>query len=82
MSYFVYVLKSVDESFTYVGSTQSIEDRLKRHNDGRSNATKAYRPFVLIHQEEFLTRADAYSREMYYKTGKGREELLGRINNV
>ena len=81
MAFFVYVLKSVDGRINYVGSTENIADRLERHNDGRSKATKAYRPFVLVHQEEFSSRAEAYSREMYYKTGKGREELAKYIRS-
>jgi putative endonuclease len=57
------------------GSTQNIEDRLRRHNQGRSKATRCGVPWVLMHTESFQTRAEAAQRERHYKTGRGREEL-------
>jgi hypothetical protein len=32
-------------------------------------------PWILIHEEEFPTRAAATARERYFKTGRGRDEL-------
>ena len=69
------MLKSIDNGKLYTGSTQNLAKRLDEHNGGKSKATKAYRPFELIHSEGYNTRAEAYRREMYLKTGRGREEL-------
>jgi putative endonuclease len=49
--------------------------RLKDHNAGRTNSTKGYRPWVLIHKEEFATKEAARARELYLKTGAGREYI-------
>jgi putative endonuclease len=55
--------------------TQNLEERLKRHNCGYERTTKPYRPFRLIHQEVFATRAEARVREKYLKSGIGKEFL-------
>jgi len=63
----------------YVGSAASIEDRLRRHNSGSSKSTRHGVPWMLIHSESFCSRSEAVRREMYYKTGRGREELKTRF---
>jgi len=73
--FFVYVLRSGVTGRLYVGSTQDVQDRLRRHNEGRSKATRHGAPWVLLHTEAFATRAEAVRREGYYKTGHGRTEL-------
>ena len=73
--YYIYVLKSQKNSRLYTGSTDNVEKRLDEHNSGKSKATKYTRPFELIYRESYNTRAEAYQRELYLKTGKGRAEL-------
>ncbi|MBI3578782.1 MAG: GIY-YIG nuclease family protein [Ignavibacteriales bacterium] len=71
MHYFVYVLRSLKDRKLYIGQSNNLEDRLKRHNEGRVRATKSRLPFMLIYSEEFPTRADAVTRERYLKGLKG-----------
>ena len=73
--FYCYVLRSQRTGRRYVGSCEDIVDRLYRHNDGQSKATKHGTPWILLHTEAFATRADATRRERYYKTGRGRDEL-------
>jgi putative endonuclease len=73
--FYVYVLKSLKNGRYYTGSTESISKRLNEHNTGRSKATKNTRPFELVYQESYNNRAEAYRREMYFKSGQGRAEL-------
>ena len=73
--FFVYAIKSLVANYIYVGLTDSIERRIKQHNERRVRATKPYRPFKLIHVEEFSTRADARKREVFLKSGVGKEFL-------
>lgn len=73
--YYVYILKSLKNGRLYTGSTEDIERRFSEHNNGYSKATKSMRPFELMHQESYDSRSQAFRREMYLKTGKGREEL-------
>ncbi len=77
--YFVYVLKSETTGRRYVGSCSDLEDRLQRHDQGRSKATKHGIPWKLVHYESFENRAEAVRRERYFKTGAGRDEL-DRLN--
>ena len=73
--YHVYALRSRRTGRLYVGSTQDVPERLRRHNAGHSKATKHGVPWVLVHEESFHTRAEAMAREKHLKTGRGREEL-------
>src|SRR5881227_1679613 len=52
-----------------------LKDRICRHNRGESKATKHERPWTLFRIEGFSTRREALTRERYYKTGRGRDEL-------
>ena len=73
--YFVYVLRSTRDKVLYVGSTQNIDGRLKRHNQGDYRFTKGHRPWEIVYQEELTSRSKAVKRERYLKSGIGREEL-------
>ncbi|MFN3941656.1 MAG: GIY-YIG nuclease family protein [Flavobacterium sp.] len=37
MTYFVYILHSPNYDKYYIGQTNNLEDRLKRHNEGYEN---------------------------------------------
>jgi len=68
----------VTEKF-YIGSTGDIEDRLRRHNGGRSKATRSGKPWKLMYTESFETRGEAVAREKQLKRWKSRvrlEELI------
>jgi putative endonuclease len=71
----VYVLQSTVADRRYIGSAADAQVRLGQHNAGFSRSTKAWRPWVIVHQEFFETRALAMRRERFFKTGRGREEL-------
>ena len=69
--YFVYVLKSTKHNRYYIGVTKDIHKRLKKHNNGSSRSTKPYRPWVIIYNEKYKDKSDAYRREYYLKSPKG-----------
>jgi putative endonuclease len=71
--YFAYVLYSPHYDRFYIGQTDNPEKRLKRHNLGLVRSTKAYRPWILIHSEEFETRYKAIRRERQLKSYRGRQ---------
>jgi putative endonuclease len=68
MSYFVYILLSQKDKKLYVGCTNNLEQRLKDHNSGKVFATKLRRPFVIIYNEEYREKADAFNRERFLKS--------------
>ena len=71
----VYVLESETTRRRYVGSCEDLPKRVARHNSRIVKATKAGAPWVLLHSEPFSTRAEAVRRELYFKTGRGRDEI-------
>jgi putative endonuclease len=73
--YYVYAIKSLVKNYIYVGMTNDIERRVLEHNSGENKSTKAYKPFILIHKEQFETRIEARKREKYLKSGIGKEFL-------
>ena len=70
--FFVYILYSKSLDRYYVGHTASLNDRIKRHNSGRSKATKGGIPWAIIYTEMFENKADAYKRERSIKAKKSR----------
>ena len=71
----VYVLLSATTGRRYVGSCEDVHERVRRHNAGHSKSTRYGVPWVLVHQENFMTRAEAVRKERYYKSGRGRDDL-------
>jgi putative endonuclease len=74
-SWFVYVLYSDDFDRYYTGMAEDTEKRLKQHNAGKTKSTKAYRPWRKIFEEMLPSRAEARKREIYWKSGDGREKI-------
>jgi len=73
--YHVYILLSRKRSnWSYVGCTSDLAKRLIRHNQGKVQSTKAYRPLEVVYSEAFSCKKEAYARELFLKSGNGREE--------
>ena len=75
MKHFVYVLKSQNNWRFYVGMTTNIEKRVREHNSGYTKSTKGYTPWLLFFFEEYETREEARKREIYLKSGIGKEKI-------
>ena len=67
----------IDGTF-YIGQTNDLRNRLKRHNQGYIKSTKHKKPFDLCYFEEYNTRAKAMLREFEIKKkfNKNRREKL------
>ena len=79
--YFVYAISSSIQNRIYVGMSEDVEKRLGEHNAGKTSSTKFYRPWVLFCTEAFETRVEARKREIFLKSGSGKEflkEILAR----
>jgi len=72
---YVYVLRSINFDFIYVGFTTNLKKRFGDHNNKEELSTKAYAPFELIHYEAYRNKKDAKRREKYFKTTKGKTTL-------
>ena len=73
--YYVYAIRSLVRNYIYVGLTNMVERRINEHNKGQNRSTKAYIPFNLIYVEMFNTREKARKKEIYLKSGIGKEFL-------
>lgn len=73
--FFVYVLKSEKDGRLYKGFTNNIDRRIDEHNKGQNKSIKGFRPWKLVHIEEFATLMEARNREKFLKTGQGRDYL-------
>ena len=80
--FYTYILKSLKTKGYYIGSTGNLEDRLKRHMQGRSKYTKLILPVELVYFETFESRSDAFKREKEIKSYKSKLYIEKLINMV
>ena len=74
--YWIYVLWSHKLHKRYVGSTEKFPgDRINDHNHGKTPFTSMGIPWLLIHSESYLTLSEARKRELFLKSGVGRQWL-------
>ena len=73
--FFVYAISSRNRNYIYVGMTKDLESRINRHNQKRERTTRPYSPFDLIYSEQVETRIEARKREIYWKSGIGKEKF-------
>ncbi|MDD2807193.1 MAG: GIY-YIG nuclease family protein [Patescibacteria group bacterium] len=85
MTYVVYVLKSESTGKIYIGQTNNIDDRLKRHNSLLSNKKSSYTSknrgtWTLIYSETCQSRQLAIQREKQLKSYQGRQFIKNLQN--
>ena len=76
--YYVYILENPDGKY-YIGHTENLTDRLKRHNSNQVRSTKSKGPWKIVYNETYKTRNEAYARELQikrYKSGESFRKLL------
>jgi len=81
MTYYLYIIQSDRDDSFYIGTTQKLDERILRHNQGRSNYTRTKRPWKLVFHEEHPNRSSAMKREYAIKRQKSRDyitKLIGR----
>ena len=79
MSYFVYMLKSLEKKpVTYVGYTNNLSNRIKLHNSGKGAKFTRGRKWRLIFKEKLASKNKAISREYYIKHNR---TLRNKIKN-
>jgi len=78
--FYVYIMRSKKDSSYYIGYTSNLQERIKRHNQGRSKYTKSKVPWDLIYYEEIQTKREAMKREKLIKSYKGGEAFRKLLN--
>ncbi|NGP89779.1 GIY-YIG nuclease family protein [Fodinibius halophilus] len=77
--YYVYILKSKNRDWRYIGYTKELKERFAAHNAESVQSTKHYAPFTLEAYVAVQTKRQARELEKYFKTGSGRSVLMKRI---
>ena len=77
--FYTYILRSKQDGQLYTGATEDLRKRFKLHNDGNIHSTKDRGPFDLIYYEACLNQQDAFAREKYLKSGRGKLYLKKRL---
>lgn len=72
---FIYVIKSRNKKFRYVGITNDVFKRIRDHNSGKNKSTAPYGPFDLKLKEGYADYQEARKREIFLKSGQGRRFL-------
>ncbi len=75
MVFHVYVLYSASHDKIYVGMTSNLEKRIYAHNHLPKGWTRHYRPWRLVHREEFPDKSGALKREKELKSHQGRDYI-------
>ena len=79
--YYVYVLKSQNKNWTYIGATIDLKRRIEQHRSGKSYATRKYLPLEIVYYEAYRSLNDANNREKSLKQhGGALRQLKKRIN--
>jgi putative endonuclease len=73
MPFYLYILQSETTGQYYIGHTQEISQRIRRHNGNRVPSTKGKGPWKLVYQKEFEDRKNAAGQERYLKQLKDRK---------
>ncbi len=76
----VYALYSEKHHKIYIGMTSNLEKRFFAHNNLPKGWTANFRPWKLVHTEEFSSKEEALLREKELKSARGRESIWNVIN--
>jgi len=78
--YFVYIIRSTSNpDQVYVGFTENVEARLKKHNEGGNTSTAPYRPWKPIFYCAFEDKGRALAFETYLKSHSGKAFSAKRL---
>ncbi|APD07288.1 hypothetical protein UJ101_01777 [Flavobacteriaceae bacterium UJ101] len=75
MSYYVYILYSKTLDRYYIGQTQNLEERIKRHNSKHKGFTGKTNDWIILYREVFANRREAIKREKEIKNKKSRKYI-------
>lgn len=67
MAYSVYILHSKSHDKFYIGQTNDLENRIKRHNAGYERYTSPFRPWKIVLSLPKPSRSEAMALEKKLK---------------
>ena len=81
MVFFVYMIKAVSskKQKTYVGYTNNLISRLKKHNTNvGAKSTKGYK-WILVYKKKFLSKSKAMSYEYKLKNDRTKRKKILKL---
>ena len=79
--FYTYILISELTAKLYIGQTNNLEARIRKHNIGKNFSTKNRGPWKLISSKQFESRSEAMKFEKYLKSLKNKEYILSKIES-
>ncbi|MGF1671818.1 MAG: GIY-YIG nuclease family protein [Balneolaceae bacterium] len=73
MSYWLYILRSQQKEIYYIGITNDPARRCFFHNTDSRSYTRRHRPWSIVYQLQFDTKADALAAERKVKSWKSKK---------
>jgi putative endonuclease len=80
--WYTYILYSPNIDKYYTGSTNNLEWRIQRHNQGWGKYTKRGIPWKLVYYETFNNKSNALKRENEIKNKKSRAYIKSLIDKA
>ncbi|MEQ6118875.1 GIY-YIG nuclease family protein [Reichenbachiella sp. MALMAid0571] len=77
--YYFYIIYSKSLDRFYIGHTNNMESRLSKHNAHHKGFTGKVNDWVIVYNEEYLSKSEAYARERQVKSWKSRKKINGLI---
>jgi len=82
MEFYFYILFSKKLDSYYLGHTsETLEERLRKHNSNHKGFTAKTKDWEIAYFETFLTKSQAYQREMEVKRKKSRKFIETLMNS-
>ncbi len=76
MTFITYIVFSKNLDRYYVGHTgEAVEERIRKHNSNHKGYTGPANDWVLVFQERFDSKEEAYAREREIKAWKSRKMI-------
>jgi putative endonuclease len=76
MKAFFYTLFSSSANKFYVGhTTESLEERLRKHKSNHKGFTGKFKDWNIVYSEEYASKEFAYKREREVKSWKSRNRI-------
>jgi putative endonuclease len=78
--HYVYILL-LSGKYLYVGRTDDLKRRINEHLRGKTRSTRGREP-RLIFYEAYAVKQDAIDRELFLKTGDGRQQVKKQLQHT
>ena len=75
MNYYFYIIYSKSLDKFYIGHSNNLEERIKKHNSNHKGFTGKANDWQIIYSEKHPTKEQAYARERQVKNWKNRKRI-------